>query len=763
MGFGEQKFENLKILSFNQDQELQKLGNFIKYNLMKIMDIFLNYYLKKEKEFQQNFENPEKLFAISNNFIVCLEKVLTLSILKLKEVVQLICQDTNILDHIEKNFELNQNLSMVQEFLLSSLQIQKMYNFYSSNYASIIVEIILPLIKSTNKIKNDFQSHPEEFSNFQFDIVNQQKSATFQTVAAQILQEICQCIDGSYFWLYNFCTEYMFNFYNLSTTQKTIQSPGLKYNKNIQSFQNSYFFQQLNKEDQIDAVLLALLIISPKIIERNDLMKGLDIYAEQMINENFTCSYIYIIRVSQFMEKYLTYMFQDCAFNFSKSIQFLLNTLFKYQDQQCILSQIIDTLFFLFQQIENEHKVEITLHDIIGVLKKLINKTSINQFFELLKFMTENYSQVLEQNIFSIVVEICNRLESEIQSLFVKNKYKNYKNNHVITKLLEILESITGNNVYMDEAFIGFEQDIYRILENIEHVSEIGFDLQLLNIMKNIMEKTYQIDDIFDMINKSLEDLFQKYCDQDINDLMPFLLTFCKFCQPKIIDYNKGCQFVLGMIGLVEQYELCQLGIQEMNVIFENILIAINLQIQSNNRDFDEYTLYEEVNQSEQDFGFQENDVEWKIFKNYYLHPEEEMNENIHKKYKELPFLSQDMLQRFKDLVQKLLQIRQKNQIRDSILDEIDISLKNKILEVCQFQVVAQSDNQNENEKVIRKIIKVKKSQNQNQIQNQDKIQIQREQQQQQERQQYQLNQIGNQNQGIQEEDQEDMTQQGYF
>lgn len=58
---------------------------------------------------------------------------------------------------------------------------------------------------------------------------------------------------------------------------------------------------------------------------------------------------------------------------------------------------------------------------------------------------------------------------------------------------------------------MSFDCHVYEIVKYIKFVDYIGFDLQLLEIMSNVMEKTYEIETITEIITDSIDEIFQKY------------------------------------------------------------------------------------------------------------------------------------------------------------------------------------------------------------------------------------------------------------
>ena len=66
--------------------------------------------------------------------------------------------------------------------ILSSFTNEKDFNeYFLSRSCNIFLQIIIPLLKLSDKEKEDLESDPKEFVNYSIDICQKQKSKTYKT------------------------------------------------------------------------------------------------------------------------------------------------------------------------------------------------------------------------------------------------------------------------------------------------------------------------------------------------------------------------------------------------------------------------------------------------------------------------------------------------------------------------------------------------------------------------------------------------------
>lgn len=80
-------------------------------------------------------------------------------------------------------------------------------HYFTQNGFKLFIQVVLPLLKLSERDKENIESDPKEFVNHSIDICQEQKSNTYQTQAAKLLEHLISNIDGMLTFVSNFCIE----------------------------------------------------------------------------------------------------------------------------------------------------------------------------------------------------------------------------------------------------------------------------------------------------------------------------------------------------------------------------------------------------------------------------------------------------------------------------------------------------------------------------------------------------------------------------
>jgi hypothetical protein len=75
----------------------------------------------------------------------------------------------------------------------------------------IFIFIILPYLKISEAERESMANDPKEFVNLQIDTCSKQKSKTYKTQAAKLLEHLVDNVDG----MLTFCTQFVFEVYDI--------------------------------------------------------------------------------------------------------------------------------------------------------------------------------------------------------------------------------------------------------------------------------------------------------------------------------------------------------------------------------------------------------------------------------------------------------------------------------------------------------------------------------------------------------------------
>ncbi len=128
-----------------------------------------------------------------------------------------------------------------------------------------MIDIILPLLRSTTRELNDFTQNQSEFVNFSLDTCTGQESQTAKTQAAQLLEYLCENIDGSLTYIVHLLV-------NIMEFTISFESQGEVNIPFEQDIINSKFMNQTEPKIRLETCLVALSTINYFFCDRDDLM-----------------------------------------------------------------------------------------------------------------------------------------------------------------------------------------------------------------------------------------------------------------------------------------------------------------------------------------------------------------------------------------------------------------------------------------------------------------------------------------------------------
>lgn len=177
--------------------------------------------------------------------------------------------------------------------------------FFTQQSFKIYMQIVLPYTIISEKEKEDIVSDPHEFVNYQIDICQKQKSRTYKSQAAKLLECIVDHVDGMLTFVVNLNLQIMSHILNgTSASDPYVSEIKQKFSLNIQS-----------DEDFLDACLLNISVLSYSLVKRVDLLSSLDelilIHLDKFLDQG--TSVLIKSRFSLFLSFYLDQLFTTAA------------------------------------------------------------------------------------------------------------------------------------------------------------------------------------------------------------------------------------------------------------------------------------------------------------------------------------------------------------------------------------------------------------------------------------------------------------------
>jgi len=146
-------------------------------------------------------------------------------------------------------------------------------------YFSLITQIILPCLVSTQKEVDNLENNPEEFVSLSLDLIDKQVSRLKlklimhklskirKTEVAILLETLCDSVDGCVTFFVNLCCLII----EYSIFSNKLEEIPTKYPL-LQKIMNTKFFKQTTPLMKVEACLSAITIPSYYIPKRLDLM-----------------------------------------------------------------------------------------------------------------------------------------------------------------------------------------------------------------------------------------------------------------------------------------------------------------------------------------------------------------------------------------------------------------------------------------------------------------------------------------------------------
>ena len=134
--------------------------------------------------------------------------------------------------------------------------------FFIPNAFKLYMQVVLPYLKISEKEKEDIEGNPKEFVNYQIDVCQKQKSRTYKSQAAKLLENIVDHVDGMLTFAVNLNIEIMQHI----LTGETATS---EYVKNIL---NKFNLSFNSDEELLDVCILSMSVMSYALVRRGDLL-----------------------------------------------------------------------------------------------------------------------------------------------------------------------------------------------------------------------------------------------------------------------------------------------------------------------------------------------------------------------------------------------------------------------------------------------------------------------------------------------------------
>ncbi|KRX04002.1 Armadillo-type fold [Pseudocohnilembus persalinus] len=445
-----------------------------------------------------SFENRGKLKIRSCVFYKMITNVLPICLNTVYQFCFLFQEKLNIaLENEQMSKLLVENLN----FIKVCMGQQDFYHLFAENKNTLLLNVILPLMRTTPSEIDDFQDNPQQFVNLALDTCDKQLSDTHKTAASQLLEILCDNIDG--------CTTYV-GAVTLSTIRYSLnqiyypqQTQNEDYAQLSQQYPsladqwNSLFLRHSSPEIRIETSLVALSVMSYLTQKRPDILQEIENLFQE--NEKFFFvlkenNYRLIqARLCLFLGYYIDSIFvKKNQQEFLKRCTDFLIECTQLSEQPSISQQAIDSLVNVYDDEDFGVKFQNSIIPSFATLIQLIPTCQCNQFLDLISSIISNYSNTLIQDhqlILKCISQLVERVNTEFK--LIQNTQKD--NQLTINKCWNIIRSIAENDDYIPTLANEIENILEPLLIAIQHPDKIEFDDDIILTISSFLKKTQSV------------------------------------------------------------------------------------------------------------------------------------------------------------------------------------------------------------------------------------------------------------------------------
>jgi len=388
--------------------------------------------------------------------------------------VLVFCESPSIsLEEIGEHGDLQDCLVESLAFLTHLATYSEIYDLLSSCYKKLVFNVCLPLMRTTSQELEKFQNNPKEFVMLATDTCDDQKSKIAKTQAAQLLENICDNIDGSLKFVVSVSLAIMECSLHGDFTSLASEKIAL-----LNDYQNSLFISQTDPKIQLDTCIVALSVLSYLVRQRKDLILDVEDllirYKEYFFNEKNDA--LIKSRMCLFIGYYFEHLFQEKSKKeyFALQLVFITEALSDHQKGILAVSeQAIDALESIILQDNIKTIIAPIIGEIVERLSYYMEFVETPDFFDIINELFTNYKKELLADPKLISLLICGMVKRvQISNDVVKTDNKNEK--IILSKIWNILR-LLGRDPnfipkYQDDIELLMEP-LFNLFENDEQVS----------------------------------------------------------------------------------------------------------------------------------------------------------------------------------------------------------------------------------------------------------------------------------------------------
>ena len=528
------------IISNTSNMKIDELLNRMKAKCFDMIDAILNLYDAK-------YEITAFFGLLTNILPMSFNSLLSVCI-----------NDYDMLETVLNNETSNEIIACLLNFLSKILNKNELTPFVEQHRSKLIVEVILVLLKSTNKEKSKLIEEPEDFVDFTLDACDNQSSGMIKTNAAMLLKKLCDHIEGSLFFTVTFCCE-------------AIRSCSLTKPESTFIYENtSLFLKRSTPEEIIETCLLALSVLHKLVIVSKDLLPILEDTLIKAFDYVFESSSLLVnCRAALMLRYYAQSLFQNKHRFFVNSIEFLVKGLMLDTTNKAFTIQCADSLGAIIVDQDIIDRVEAFINRLLTHFTLIIAQQTLPQFFSMLISILSSYSEAMDAKIVPLFNALSLRLQTEIAGLKPGNK----NSLTIINQCWNAINCIYEDNAFHPDYTESFEKSLIPMFNLFANTDRIEFEDDLVQIISTIVKKFKGVSEnmvgVFPLLLKYFE---KTKCDLDkVFEALNYYLVYGK---EQFMKRKEWIEAILKIseVVLFKEYEPGSINHVEAAVLLQAIL-----------------------------------------------------------------------------------------------------------------------------------------------------------------------------------------------
>ncbi|CAG9324982.1 unnamed protein product [Blepharisma stoltei] len=357
-------------------------------------------------------------------------------------------------------------------------------SFFLNSYKQIIVEIILPIIKSSQNDLEKFELMPEEFVLMSKDMCDQQQSDILKITSALLLKTISEKIDGSLSFAVNFVSELI---------DKTVVKGNPESFSLLTQFKNASILY-VSETLAIDTSLSVLCILSHFIKKRPDLSDLLDaIIGTHLSAFSAVTDGLILHRLCLIVHYFCVSIFTHDTSSFINLVQILLNCCNPSTTPKATNIQACETLGYMLQEDTVCIRLDSLLSNIIITFIHLIPIQNNKEFFEAIQEVVAGNTDLVYPHLEIFVNAIVQKIQSEVMRLKQENNEDSdgpkEKSSVVISKCWNIIRMLLEARELETQQILDLEKTLTPLFNFMTNPKEIDFDDEIVIFEIGLMKK----------------------------------------------------------------------------------------------------------------------------------------------------------------------------------------------------------------------------------------------------------------------------------